>query len=529
MVHHFPDTAADEVVVVIDLLPVGLCVAGADAHGVGVLAHEVGAVVHRGLFAPVLADVMQFADRWVHVGADVVGDPRAVDGALVVDRQGGDGLQVVVHRVRVMVAAGLVAEGPHDDGRVRVDLVPLIHALDALHVPGQPLRVVGDGVVVAGFAQLHDRGGVGLEVVLVDDVDAQLIREFEEQRVRGVVGRADRVDVELLAEEQIALDVVRGHRVAVRAGRVVVVDALELDLLPVDEEEVFFDLDGLEPDALLDAGRLRLIVNVVKGRVFGVPFGDVEVFEGGGRCPADDAHSLCLLEAVAFEGERDVGVPAGGGGEGQGVLVPGLLRDGVDVLDVRGLIDAEQYIAEDAVVAEHVLVLKVRAGAPAVDDGQQLVLALHQFVGEVELGGVVRAFGVSDELAVQVEVQAARDTEERDDIVLVRVLDGDAAAIHAHKVVLLTGVHGPRADALVRAQDVEELSDLFGLRDAGRVEGELVPDVHVERSVIAPELPAGGDVDGVEGHGIGVELGREFRWSRVELEVPVAVQAQDFL
>ena len=407
-----PDAAADQVVVAVDLLPVGLRVAGADAHGVRVFAHEVRAVVHRGLFALVLADVAQLFDRRVHVGADIVGDALAVYRALIVDRQGGLRLQPGVHGVRVVVAAGLVAEGPHDDRRVRADLVPLVEALDAFHVPGQPCRVMRDGVVVAGCLQLHDGRAVGLEVVLVDDVDAEFVGELEEQRIGRVVGRAHRVDVVLLAQEQVALDLVRGHRVSVRAGRVVVVDALELDSLPVDEEEVFPDLDGLKADALLDAGGLRLVVDVIEGRVFGVPFGDVEVLESDDGHSSDSCRGLRFVEAVPPDREGDVCVGVGVCRQGQGIPAPVFFSSRVDVPDVRGFGDAEQYIAEKPIVAEHVLVLEVRAVAPPVDDREQFVLTLDEFAGEVELGRVVRAFRVADELPVQVEVQAARDAEE---------------------------------------------------------------------------------------------------------------------
>ncbi len=243
MVHHLPDAAADQVVVAVDLLPVGLRVAGTDAHGVRVFAHEVRAVVHRGLFALVLADVAQLFDRRVHVGADIVGDALAVYRALIVDRQGGLRLQPGVHGVRVVVATGLVAEGPHDDRRVRADLVPLVEALDAFHVPGQPCRVMRDGVVVAGCLQLHDGRAVGLEVVLVDDVDAEFVGELEEQRIGRVVGRAHRVDVVLLAQEEVALDLVRGHRVSVRAGRVV----LNLILFPLTRKRSFRISTVLKP------------------------------------------------------------------------------------------------------------------------------------------------------------------------------------------------------------------------------------------------------------------------------------------
>ena len=87
MVRHLPDAAAHEVVVPVDLLPVGLRVSGADAHGVGILAHEIGPVVEGLLLSLMLAHVVQHFDAGVHLAAHVIGDLFAVNGALVVDRK----------------------------------------------------------------------------------------------------------------------------------------------------------------------------------------------------------------------------------------------------------------------------------------------------------------------------------------------------------------------------------------------------------------------------------------------------------
>ena len=115
VIHHLPDAAAHQIVVFVDLLPIGLCVAGADAHCMGVLAEEVGAVVERPFLPPVLADGPDLFHGRVHLAADVIGDPLVVDDALIVDGQAGVGLEIGVHRIRVAVSAGLVAEGPEDD------------------------------------------------------------------------------------------------------------------------------------------------------------------------------------------------------------------------------------------------------------------------------------------------------------------------------------------------------------------------------------------------------------------------------
>ena len=57
-----------------------------------------------------------------------------------------------------------------------MELVPLIQPRDAVQVAGLPFRVVADGVV--GRRELVGEGAVGLQVVLVHDVKAVLVRKL---------------------------------------------------------------------------------------------------------------------------------------------------------------------------------------------------------------------------------------------------------------------------------------------------------------------------------------------------------------
>lgn len=51
----------------------------------------------------------------------------------------------------------------------------------------------------------------------------------------------------------------------------------------------------------------------------------------------------------------------------------------------------EVHVAENAVMAEHILILKVTAVAPFVDRDGQLVVSFRQPIGQVEFGGQVAA------------------------------------------------------------------------------------------------------------------------------------------
>ncbi len=525
VIDHLPYAAAHEIVVVVYLLPICLCVAGADAHGVGVLAQEIRPVVETLLLPPVLAHVVHHLDAGVHLAAHVVCLPLAVDGALVVDGQGGAGLQPVVHRVGVVIAAGLVAERPHDDGRVRVELVALVQPVDAVEVTGLPLGVVGDRVVRR--RELVGKRAVGLEIVLVHDVDADLVRKLKEQGVGRIVGRADRVDVEFPAKQHIPLDFIRGHGVAVHRACVVVVHAVQLELFPVQQEDVAGNLHGFEADTLLHTGRRRLVVDVVQRRGLGVPLRDGEAFEGDGGFAVLRRDGFGCLNPAALDGERHVRIGVCLRRESQGIGVAGLFRSRVDVPYIRRLGDAQQHVTEYAVVAEHILPFEVRSRAPAAHHGQKLVFARVQLSGQVEFGGVVRPLGVADEFPVQVQVKAARDAEEGDDIILLRLVDRKRLAVHADEVILLARILPAQGNGLIYAEPGEHLPHAVKRRDLGRLVGELIADVYIKRLVIPPELPAGGHIERVELYAVRIESIRKLPWAGVEFEIPVAVQAQN--
>ena len=167
-----------------------------------ILAEQVRAVVEAARRRAALAHAPHAVDRGIHLAAHVVGTPKRVDGALVVDGQVGARADELVHGVGVAAAARLVAQAPHD--HARVGLVALEQALGAVEVARLPARVVREAVLTRG--ELAHQGAVRLEVGLVDHIDAQLVAELEQVRVGRVVRRADGVDVVLLAEAHVALN-----------------------------------------------------------------------------------------------------------------------------------------------------------------------------------------------------------------------------------------------------------------------------------------------------------------------------------
>ena len=339
------------------------------------------------------------------------------------------------------------------------------------------------------------------------------------------MGGADGVDVKLLAQQNVPLDLLRGHGIAVCGARVMVVHAVEFDFSAVYKEHIALYLHGLEANALLHAGGRRFVIDVIKRRLLRVPLGDGQGLEDGGGFSVQCPDGFRLLYPEALDGEGHVRIRVCLRCHGEAVGIPLFFRPGVDVPEVCGLLDAQKHVPEDAVIAEHILALKIRARAPAADHRQKLVLAFSELPRQIELRGVMRALGVAGKFPVQVKIEAACHAQKGDDVALFRAFDGDPFSVHAHEVVFLARVLSPQGELLVRTEPGEYPPDLFRGGDHGGLIGKLIPDIHVEGPVIAPELPAGRHVDRIERHRVRIQHLRQLRRAGVEPEIPVPVKA----
>ena len=236
MVPPLPDKAALQAVGGFDRIPVLGQSAVAVAHGVRVLAHDQGVALAA---RPGVGD--DRGDGRIHRTDDVadalIAEPIPADATLVVK-----GPRWVVapdpasRRVVVGAVARLVAERPQDHRNVV--LVAPNHPRDAVHPCVQIARVV---------AYTVDEG-MGLDVGLGHDVEAQLVAQVEEDRFVRIVGRPDRIEAELL----------HGHQIGpYRRGRndapgvlveIVAVDAADQHRGAVDQQVHALDLDAPEAD-----------------------------------------------------------------------------------------------------------------------------------------------------------------------------------------------------------------------------------------------------------------------------------------
>ena len=121
-------------------------------------------------------------------------------------------------------------------------------------------------------------------VRFIHNIQPVYVAQGQEIRVGRVVRRAHRVYVQALHELYIPFEIRVAHHVSVMKGRVVMVDALHFDGLPVEIEDGVLDLDRLEACHGAQGHFFRFftekrqIQRVGDGQL-GVPFGDVKILE----------------------------------------------------------------------------------------------------------------------------------------------------------------------------------------------------------------------------------------------------------
>ena len=246
-------------------LEVILQIAGAVAHAVAVLAHDIGFV------RLVIQIFLNAFERRVHIAEHinvreiVFTVLAAVLGALVVGQAAGVKTLCPCQRFFERAAVGaLVAHRPDDDaGTV---LVTLHAAAGAVYGGLGELRVVCDGLVpvfnVVGpaFVALAIVFGctVALVVGFINDKEAVLVAELIEVRHIRVMAGADGIKVVLFNHEQVLFRLLKANGIAGDRVGFVAVHTVELDGLAVDINLVVGNMN------LTDAHTVR---NSLVGRV----------------------------------------------------------------------------------------------------------------------------------------------------------------------------------------------------------------------------------------------------------------------
>ena len=236
-----PQEAADQTVMALDELEVILQIAGAVAHTMAVLAHDIG------LVRVVVQIFLNAFERGVHIAEHinvreiVFAGLAAVLGALVVGQAAGVKALCPCQCFLKRAAIGaLVAHRPDDDaGTV---LVALHAAAGAVYGGLGELRVIRDGfvpvldVVGPAFVALAIVFGrtVALVVGFINNKEAVLVAELIEVRHIWVMAGADGIEVVLFNHEQIFFCLLKTNGIASDRVGFVAVYAVELDGLAVD-------------------------------------------------------------------------------------------------------------------------------------------------------------------------------------------------------------------------------------------------------------------------------------------------------
>ena len=409
----------------------------------------------------------------------------------------------------------------------------------AAQVSALPLRVVREPVVRG--RKLSHQHPVSLDIHLVHYVDSHLGRKFQKQRIRGIVRCPYGIDIELLAESEVPLDLCGRHAVAVLRVGVVVIDALELDPVAVEGVEIALHFYGLESDSLMYAAVGALDVEVVEHGILRAPSLNLKILEGDFGLPFDGFCLQCLRQGVAVM-VRSLD------GEGHFHIVRDERRDvcreslalssglQVDVPDVIFVGNSEKHVAEDAVVAEHVLTLQVCAVAPAANHADQLVAPFFHEVGYVELGGVVGFLGEACELSVHMNLYAAADAEEREDIPVFDAVGcrgyrracrcrGCRRPHFKERPVQPHMVHLVLGSLLETVQHAEIVFHGLQRGNHRRLVCKGIAHVQIHGVRVSAVLPDGRNIYPAEINGIGIEFQGKILGVVVVSEVPVTVEA----
>ena len=468
LVHPVPDGAADEEIGAFDGVPVVDEVTAGIAHGVGILGDVVG-ILHV-VFS--LDGTLHPRDGRILVGAHV---DDVVVAFILHGAAGVESLDGLVGSHEVVARAGLVAQAPDADGRM-VD-----GGMHHFHVAGHVGILQFDGVRRTFLAVVIL---VAFDVGFVLQVDAIFVAEVIPVGGAGIVGVAHVVDVAALHEHDFLRHPFAGDGVSAVGIGFMTVDALHLDGLSVQivvasgQSELVLvgrrvlDFDFAEADdggvgfdhaallvlelshegvavGALGAPGLHLVAGLEGEGHFlgGAAFERVErgFSADAFHEPVLVAVELVLVERIAQavvlglllvevvdEGadvERSLGV---------GVVIFG---DGYHVAHLHHRLCGERHRAVDTRQTEHVLRLEEGTVAVAVHLGGHHVLALHQIVGDIELGQVAGVFRKTYVLAVDVEVEERVDAVEVDvDLAAVPAFGhGEGAAVGAHFVAVLVG------------------------------------------------------------------------------------------
>ena len=265
---------------------------------------------------------------------------------------------------------------------------------------------MGKGVVVAYCkCLLPVAHSVALDISLGDEVDAVLVAEFVPAIGVRIMAGTHSVYVELLHYLDVLNHTRLGHCIALVGVKLVAVCALEEDRLAVDEHLRVADLDFAEAHLDRDGLAAGACIQGIEVRGLGRPFERVLDFH---RDAAAIGACACHFPAGGIpETEGDLNLALGEKLNGQVGVAVSLVEVHAHAYILNALLlpCIEVAVASHAAQAEEVLVFEVGSVAPAENlEGEEILLARLDVLGDVELGLKLAVLAVADELAVDPEV-----------------------------------------------------------------------------------------------------------------------------
>ena len=477
-----PHKAAAELLMGIEHLEVILQVSGAVAHGVAVFTQD------HGLIGVALQIGIHLLQRGVHaaeqvdVGVVVLALAALVVGTLVVGQAGGiELLRPLQGFLKGDTVGALITHGPDQNAGtvlVAVDQAAgtVQRRLDEIGVIGNRFVPALELILIAAVSVVDQHRAVALVVSFVDDVEAVQVAELVEDGGIGIVAGADRVEVVLFHHLHVRLHLFDADGVAGDGIGIVAVHAAELDGLAVEIHHAVADGDLADTHPVGDNLIGGFQHHRVEVRIFRIPqVGFIQMnlhslgvnMIPGGRCRAGpDGRIFRIAEGDSHRQpfhcrlHLDLHIRAvilQGGGDG---VVGYMLHRALE----------EVHITEDTAHAELVLILQVAAVAPLEHQHRQLVGAVLEVLGDVELAGAVGHLTVTHVPAIQPDVEAGVNTFE--------VQEGFGSA----------GVY-----LVVKLPDVGAAGILLG--HIGWVKGEGIFNIGVLMLIIAMHLPNAGNRD----------------------------------
>ena len=214
MVAPLPDKAAAHNRIAIHELPVVFQIAGAVAHGMGILTKQVWLIriaVYIGLKG---LQIRVHIRAQINIGVVILLVAAVILGALIVGKAAG--IKLFCPGQSGFEAASICTFVAHTpDNNTGTVLIPLYAELDAVQSSIHIFRVVRKGhipslymaVPIVVVLAIIGRGTMGFKIRLIDHQETVLITKLIEHRCIGIMAGTDRIEIMLLDHLQIPLHV----------------------------------------------------------------------------------------------------------------------------------------------------------------------------------------------------------------------------------------------------------------------------------------------------------------------------------